>query len=191
MAQANKRARMMYATNFHIGRKPYAPDQVEVFTGRGGVKVFRNPDAFPRAWIVHEALPIQRDDQVGAMLDSKRFDPRRQTFLKGTIPELARCLEPESATLRMHSSASVLLEADLKCRGMVIDSDTFFPGWEATVDGKPATVYEAYGFLRGVVVDAGPHRIEMRYRPKSVYWGAVLTAFGLLGAVALTKYARN
>jgi len=36
-----------------------------------------------------------------------------------------------------------------------------------------------------VVVEAGRHKIEMRYRPKSVYWGAALTAAGLLGAVAL------
>jgi hypothetical protein len=185
MAQGNKRARMMYATNFHIGRKPYAPDQVEVFTGRGGIKVFRNPGAFPRVWIVHEALPIQRDDQVGPLLDSDSFDPRRQTFMKGTVPELKPCVEPEKAALRMHATGRVLLEADLKCRGMVIDSDTFFPGWEATVDGRPAPIYEAYGFLRGVVVEAGPHRIEMRYRPKSVYWGAALTAAGLLGAAAL------
>jgi len=179
MAQANKRARMMYATNFHIGRKPYAPDQVEVFTGRGGIKVFRNPDAFPRAWIVHEVRPI------GPLLDSESFDPRHQTFLKGTVPDLETCLQPEAVALRLHSSGAVLLDADLKCRGMVIDSDTFFPGWEATVDGKPAPVYEAYGFLRGVVVEAGRHKIEMRYRPKSVYWGAALTALGLLGAAAL------
>ena len=68
---------------------------------------------------------------------------------------------------------------------MVIDADTYFPGWVATVDGQPAPVYEAYGFLRGVVVEAGAHRIEMRYRPKSVYWGAALTALGLFGASLL------
>jgi len=84
-------------------------------------------------------------------------------------------------------SGRVGIDADLKCRGMVIDADTFFPGWVATVDGRPAPVYEAYGFLRGVVAEAGPHRIELRYRPKSVYWGAALTAIGLLGAGVLTK----
>jgi len=79
-------------------------------------------------------------------------------------------------------SGLVSLKANPKCRGMVIDADTYFPGWVATVDGQPAPVYEAYGFLRGVVVEAGAHCIEMRYRPKSVYWGAALTALGLLGA---------
>jgi uncharacterized membrane protein YfhO len=79
----------------------------------------------------------------------------------------------------------VVLEANLKCRGMVIDSDTFFPGWTATIDGKSAPLYEAYGFLRGVVVEAGAHRIEMRYRPQSVYWGGAFTALGLAGAATL------
>ena len=82
-------------------------------------------------------------------------------------------------------ASRVLLDANLKCRGMVIVADTFFPGWVATVDGQNRPIYEAYGFLRGVVVEAGPHRIEMRYRPKPVYWGAALTLLGLLGASAL------
>ena len=90
--------------------------------------------------------------------------------------------EPETVSLLERQSGLVSLKADLRRRGMVIDADTYFPGWVATVDGQPAALYEAYGFLRGVVVEAGGHRIEMRYRPKSVYWGAALTALGLLGA---------
>jgi uncharacterized membrane protein YfhO len=68
----------------------------------------------------------------------------------------------------------------------VILSDTYFPGWEATVDARPAALYEAYGFLRGVSADPGTHRIEMRYRPSTVYWGAWMSGLGLLGACFLT-----
>ena len=184
--QANTRVRMMYGVNFHVGRKPIRDDQVEEFASRSGLKVYRNPAAFPRAWAVHEVLTIKRDDQIGAMLTGKNFNPRRQTFIKGTAPELGKCDAQETAAVVDRRSDRVLIEANLKCRGMVIDSDTFYPGWVATVDGQPAAVYEAYGFLRGVVVEAGPHRIELRYRPKSVYWGAALTALGLVGAAALT-----
>ncbi len=165
---------MMYGTNFQVGRYPKRPDQVEVFTGRSGVKVFENPGAFPRAWIVHEVV------------GSANFDPRRQTFVKGAAPQLQTCPAPEAVSFVERQSGRIVLEADLKCRGMVIEGDTFYPGWVATVDGKPSPLYEAFGFLRGVVVEAGSHRIEMRYRPKSVYWGAALTALGLLGSAVLT-----
>jgi uncharacterized membrane protein YfhO len=72
---------------------------------------------------------------------------------------------------------------------MVVLSETFFPGWKATVDGRAVPIYEADGALRGVVVEAGLHRIDIRYRPISVYAGAFLTALGLLAAMVLIRAA--
>jgi uncharacterized membrane protein YfhO len=72
----------------------------------------------------------------------------------------------------------------------VIVSDTFYPGWQATVDGKPATIHEVYGAFRGVVAEAGEHTIEMRYRPFSVLLGAVVSAAALLVASALLLWRR-
>jgi uncharacterized membrane protein YfhO len=67
---------------------------------------------------------------------------------------------------------------------MVILTDTWFPGWRATVDGKSAKIEAADGFLRGVTVEAGAHTIEMRYRPLSVYLGAALSLLAV-GIVVL------
>ena len=73
----------------------------------------------------------------------------------------------------------------MACKGMVILSQTFFPGWKASVDGRETSLYEAYGALQGVVVDAGAHRIDFRYRPASVYLGGLLTGSGLLAVLVL------
>ncbi len=73
----------------------------------------------------------------------------------------------------------------MRCKGMVILGDAFFPGWQATVDGKKSQIHEAYTVIRGVVAEAGRHRIEMWYRPTQVYLGAALTGLGLLGAAGL------
>jgi hypothetical protein len=189
--QESVRARNMYGTNFHVGRTPTRPDQLEVFTGRSGLKVYENPGAFPRAWIVHEVAGIERDDQIRPTLDAANFDPSRQTFVKGTAPQLESCPATETASLMERQPGRMVLEADLKCRGMLIEADTFFPGWVAIIDGKPSRLYEAYGFLRGVVVEAGTHRIEIQYQPKSVYWGASLTALGLFGAFVLTTIGKR
>ena len=51
--------------------------------------------------------------------------------------------------------------------------------------GAVAPSQEVYSALRGVVVDAGRHRVEMRYRPKSVIAGAIMTALGIAGAVVI------
>jgi uncharacterized membrane protein YfhO len=74
---------------------------------------------------------------------------------------------------------------------MVVVSDAWFPGWRATIDGEPAGILPAYSALRGVIVEAGRHRIEMRYRPGSVVAGALLTVVGIVGACAITLSSRR
>ena len=77
------------------------------------------------------------------------------------------------------------INADLRCRGLLVVSETFYPGWEAYVDGKPQPVYEVFGALRGVVLDAGSHRVEMRNRPGVVMLGAGLSGVGIVLSILL------
>jgi uncharacterized membrane protein YfhO len=79
----------------------------------------------------------------------------------------------------------VLVVSNLDCKGMVVVSDIYFPGWRARIDGQPATIYEVNGAMRGVVVPPGLHTITFRYRPATVIWGAALTATGILGAMMI------
>ncbi len=48
--QGDYSARMRFGVNFHVGDKPARPGQVEVFQSASGLKVYRNPEARPRAW---------------------------------------------------------------------------------------------------------------------------------------------
>jgi uncharacterized membrane protein YfhO len=81
----------------------------------------------------------------------------------------------------------VSVNAQMKCRGMVIVNDVNFPGWTVSVDGKDAALLEPFGTFRGVVVDAGSHRLDFRYRPQSVYLGLGLSVMGLFIAGWLAK----
>ena len=66
-------------------------------------------------------------------------------------------------------------------------TDSFYPGWKATVDGKPASIERVDYVLRGVSIGPGHHTIVMRYQPASwrIGWIVSLVALlGLLGALA-------
>lgn len=184
-AQSNLKLRRLFASAFWVGKEPNNPSQRDVFTSQTGLKVFQNPEAFPRAWTVHSATPYVRNEEIPGIIDHPEFDLRKSVFLRAPAPSLETCTGSDVVWFITQTPSLTVLEADMKCGGMLVVGDTWAPGWTATVDGKTERVHEAYSFLRGVVVDAGRHRVQIKYRPMSVYTGASLTAFGALAAIAL------
>jgi Bacterial membrane protein YfhO len=172
----------LFALNFYLGKEPVRVGQEEVLRGESGVNVYRNPDAFPRYWTVHEAVRVTAAELMPHL---GSIDLRREVALLEAPPHLEVCGGVDNLQVVDRGDNHIVLDAQMACRGMVILSETHFPGWEATVDGSPTSIHQAYGVLRGVVAPGGSHRITMQYRPKNVYLGALLTAAGLLGALAI------
>ena len=48
-----------------------------------------------------------------------------------------------------------------------------------------SSIESANDAVRAVAVDAGRHRIEFRFRPGSVYWGAAFCALGIILTLCL------
>ena len=176
MGVFSPRSRDFFGVNYYLGKNPQRPDSQELFAGRSGVKVFLNPNAYPRVWSVHRAVSLPDRKAVDARFEDAGFNLRQTVLLAGKSPELGGCGSGgDEVQMPLHAPNYVRITATLACRGMVILTDTWYPGWRATVDGHAAEIYEAYGGVRGVVAEAGPHVIEMRYRPWSVAIGALMT----------------
>jgi hypothetical protein len=166
----------LYGVTHWVSGKSDRPGQEVVFEGEGGIKVFRNPDAMPRAWAVHGGRRVNSDAELRAVVDHAAFDPWQEVLmLNADVPALESCpTGPDANEVRVtrHHSNRVSMRAEMRCKGMVILSDTHYPGWQATVDGKPVPILETYGALRGIVVERGSHDIEMKFKPRSVFLGA-------------------
>ncbi|HSW51173.1 MAG TPA: YfhO family protein, partial [Bryobacteraceae bacterium] len=188
---SSQRAMRLFGVNYTVSKRPPEPGQHEVFQSARGLKVYWNADAYPRAWAVHEAEKMSDAEAVRVRFADKSFDPRRGALLTEAPPAMEACQEKDDVRLVKSNSGRVTIEADMGCRGMVILGDNYFPGWVATVDGKPAKIYQAYSVIRGVVVDKGKHTIEMRYRPWSVIAGFFMSLAGVAGALLLSIRARR
>jgi hypothetical protein len=179
----SSRVQDIMGVRYYLGLKPQRPDLREVFQGRSGIKVFENARAFPRVWAVHNAVRVEDSKQARTMLENAAFDAAQSVFLMGeNAPKLSTCGN-DDVWISHQEPSRVAIKASMSCRGMVILTDSWFPGWHATVDGKSAPIEKAYGAFRGVIVDAGEHTIEMRYRPWSVFIGGAITAIAALIAL--------
>jgi uncharacterized membrane protein YfhO len=124
------------------------------------------------------------------MLRDTSIDLRRRAPVSAPVQPLERC-EGDDVRISGYQSDRVDIRASLRCRGIVVLADTWFPGWRATIDGRSVEVLEVYGALRGVVAEAGDHQIEYRYRPLSAAIGAIMTASALAGCLLLAFMERR
>jgi hypothetical protein len=182
--QGEPRFRMLLAINYAIGSKPARPDQAELFQGSSGLKIFTNPGALPRVRIVHTAIGAQDENALLATVVNPATDLQRTIVVQGAPPVLDNCDGGDVQPIR-YRTTSVTLRTNTPCKSMVVVADSWFPGWKAFVDGKPAQIYAAYDIVRGIVVDAGQHEVVMRYRPASVFTGMALAFVGIVLCVGL------
>ncbi len=84
--------------------------------------------------------------------------------------------------------------ADLKRDGFILVNEIYYPGWEATVDGKPTEILPADYTFRALAMSAGSHRIVMRFRPPYFWFGgliSLLTLAALFGYLLLHRRGQH
>jgi hypothetical protein len=150
--------------------------------------LFENRTALPRAWVAYDWSPASTPEQSLAVLRAQRQqDDMRRPVIEGASPPASRgepAPDPTPARFAEDSDERVELSVDAKRAGYLVLSDTYYPGWQATVDGRRATVQPADVAFRAVAVPAGRHTVAFEYRPWSVRVGGALSLAGLV-AIAL------
>lgn len=62
---------------------------------------------------------------------------------------------------------------------------TWFPGWQAFIDGEQVQLYRADYLFSAISTPSGSHEVTLVYRPFSFYFGTGLTCAGIIGSVIL------
>jgi hypothetical protein len=182
----------LLGVKYVLSREPVEGYPHEVFQALTGIKIYEDPEAFPRAWAVHDLVSIASPGEGRVFMNEHWKDLRSRALIMGDRPKLQSCSgDFENVSIVEYAAESVSLHANLNCDGMVILSDTYYPGWIATVNRRPVKIYEVDLALRGVLVPQGSHEIKFGYRPRSVFLGAGLTSAGLIGVAVIVVLGRR
>jgi hypothetical protein len=80
------------------------------------------------------------------------------------------------------------MEVNATQDAMLLLADQMYPGWGATIDGKPAHIYRADYLFQAIFVPAGQHTVEFVYRPRSFRLGMLITLLVTVGALAALAF---
>jgi len=77
-------------------------------------------------------------------------------------------------------------EIDVKVPALLVCTDIYHPGWQIRVDDKPTRLYRVNFLQRGVWLDAGRHRVEMKFWPRAMNLWLLSSVLGLALLITLS-----
>lgn len=150
--------------------------------------IYENQRARPRAWLVSKTVPLTPKEILQAIHTSRLpngqiFKPQEIALVEDVAAEF------QSSNLNYTDSAEILTlqntRVDVKTNAststFLVLSDIFYPGWQASIDGKPTRIFQTNYIQRGVKVPVGEHIVRFEFKPLSFRVGLAITIMSLLG----------
>jgi hypothetical protein len=163
-------------------------------------RVYANPAALPLAFVVDRQIVVDGGDAARDAITAPAFRPRSAIVTEEPISGLAAGRAgaagspPGEARISDYEDERVEVRTRTTRPGLLVLTDSFYPGWKATVDGRDAKIHRVDYLIRGVQLPAGTHTVRFRYEPESWRVGWITSALALvviLGAVAVGLVRRR
>jgi uncharacterized membrane protein YfhO len=151
--------------------------------------MYKNPRAAPRSFIVANTMVLPDQEHALQALAGKAF-----TYCSfATITTIDATPAPRSQATGCVGSASITeytpnhvrIRAQTPVDGLLVLTDSNYPGWRVFVDGVEQPVETADSIFRGVRLNAGQHEVDFRFMPLRVAVGGRISFVTLLIALSL------
>lgn len=164
-----------------FGKNPLNSPRFRPILYEAGFYVMQNVSAFPRFYISGEALhkPGVKEalNALPSIRDTKMVIIEGKESLHNGVPKYQiHTIEERTGFIKLK------ITTDRSAYLVVLE--TFFPGWQAFIDGMKAKVVPANFTFMGVLIPAGEHEVILAYRPFSFKLGFYLALLGLSSVVA-------
>jgi hypothetical protein len=155
----------------------------------------------PRAHVAPLQRVVANGEEALDAVSSPGFDPQREIVIESppdaSLPDAASREDVAdfegSARIVIDEPERVVIETETNAPGLLLLTDAYFPGWQASVDGIDTPILHANYLSRAVPITAGRSRVEFAYAPASFGTGLLISGASgcLLIALASATAYRN
>lgn len=181
----------LFNVKYVISPWQIAAENWELLEQRSQFFMYRNPDVLPRAYFV-ERYRVAVSEAGKQILLSEDFDPGQEVILHEKPP-----LDPGkiggrgTAFVEQYATNHVVISTTTASSGILVLSDTFYPGWNAYIDGVKTRIYQANLCQRAVVVPAGSHIVDFRFESPTILRGFVISCCTVLLTAGMVVMKRR
>jgi len=155
----------------------------------GVYQVFENTNAFPRAFLVNSFVVENNPQKILDTMFNPNFDLRKEVVLEQDSK--FNLSGQGTADINSYSSDKILITTNSTGNNLLFLSDSYYPGWQAFVDGRKTPIYRADFTFRTIFVPSGKHQVEFVYSPLSFSFGVLAAVLGLLTIIFLAVVSKG
>jgi hypothetical protein len=149
----------------------------------GGYKIYENTAVMERFFFVRHVRSVDTLAQAAAIVQSPEFRPSEDAVVEAPA-ERFETSAPGSIRVVSYTPSAIRLETEASAPSFLVAAESYYPGWEASIDGTPARLYPTDAAFRGVSVPAGPHTVDFRFVPRTLYRSAAVSVAALAALLA-------
>jgi len=155
----------------------FGPKPLVEVAGDGRSKLYRNDNAFPRAFLVNKYNVVGDRKAITPNILDGDIDLREMAFLeeKPGIPIMADSASSDSAWVILHDVDSVAVGVKVSSNKLLVLTDVYYDSWQVAVDGSPARLLRVDGAFRAVAVPAGSREVTFVYKSPRYVAGRMIT----------------
>jgi hypothetical protein len=130
-----------------------------------GNELYENLSVLPRYFLT-TLVQQARDSDIEQLIRRREVDLHQIALTEAAVPVWPSVRLPGSVRTLAYEPDSLELEVNSYGPSFLVLSEAWYPGWQGTIDGKPAEIYRTDIAFRGMVVPDGTHRIRMEFHPR-------------------------
>ncbi len=145
--------------------------------------VYQNVQAVPRTFLATDYVTYASANDFSKKFFASTFHPQNTILLEKKLSTKLNASKKELFIID-YSANKVRLMSKTNGSALLFLSDTYYPDWQATIDGKPVQILRADYAFRAILVPKGNHQVSFTFSSSSFKIGSIISFMSMLTLIA-------
>ncbi len=169
-------------SRFDITEKEYKKIQ-SISTNNKDYNIYENSNAFPRSYISYNSIYVKTYEDIIRLFDSDiNFNSPTVLVLDKKLETSNYDIKPTEVKINKSTHNNIQISASTDITGFLVLADSYYPGWNAFVNGVKSEILTVNLNQRAILIEKGNNIIEFKYIPKYFEIGKVISEVSMITA---------